>query len=567
MIPIKKGLCAPLIYLFLSACGGGESSPSSNVPASSTQSNSSSAAVSSSSSQAVSSAALSSSVASVNFTVADLNTEMWYSIVNSQSGLAFDILEFSTEPGGELIQWNSTQSDNQQFRFLESGGGYYRMLSRNSGLVLDVYEFNDADGADIVQWDDLDGQNQQFQAQQLSNGNYRFVNRMSGKALVPENDSSATLARITQTSPSTNPFQQWQLEEVAPYSEPSIPDPDLSGECGDGAPHALVTGGPGNYQVNGSPAGASYYNAIMSAINSLTPNRSQQEYVSVQASGDLGTNAIDIPSNTIFEVCGTMNVGNVAGRGSVRVTNANNVTIPFISMTGSPYFGMEFWGVNNLHLGQLDLRFDGGLGIRFQRDRPGSTNVRMDYIYVEGTGNHGVETWNVDGLEIGTVVARNVGYAGLLLNNTRNAVIGLVDGDNVAAGTGYATMRFANTAGRVGSSYPSNIYVEKVVARGGGRGIFCVSQSGGIEINSIELSNNGSNSILIENCYNVKINGGTINGGGELRIAARSEFENTRDVTISNVSVTGTSVRESPCGDNVTWQNVTVQGGSYNVCN
>lgn len=556
-----KHLTGVLSFLVLAACGGGNVTPSSNNVQSSTPS---SDTVQSSSSSITSSA---SGVADITYEVSSVETNKWFAIENSQSNLAFDILEFSQEPGGSLIQWNSTGSSNQQFRFIEADDNYYYILNQNSDLILDVYEFNENDGADIVQWDNVGGDNQQFQFQRVSNGNYRIVNKLSGKALVPDGNSSETLTRITQETPSANPFQQWRLVEQGAYSEPTIPNPGDFGDCGQMNANAIVTGGPGNYQVNGNSVGGNFYNAINSAINSLSSNRSQQEVVSVRADGDIGTNSLNIPSNTIFESCGTINVGNSAGRGSIRVTNASNVSIPFLSMTGSPYFGMEFWGVNNLHLGQLDLRFNGGLGIRFERDRPSSTNVRMDYIYVSGTGNHGVETWNVDGLEIGTVIARDVAYAGLLLNNTRNANIGLVDGDNVAAGTGYATMRFANTNGRVGNSYPTNIYVDKVVSRGGGRGIFCVSQSGGVEINEIDLASNGNNSILIENCYNLTINSGTINGGGELRLAARSEFANNRDITVSNVTVRNTSVRESPCGENVTWQNVTVQGGNYSVCN
>lgn len=333
--------------------------------------------------------------------------------------------------------------------------------------------------------------------------------------------------------------------------------------CGGGNPEATVTGSPGNYQVNGNAAGSNYLNAILSAIN----NVGYGQRVSVMASGSIGDNYIDLPSGITFEVCGTMDVGNRASRGAVQVIGKQDVSIPYMKMTGSPYFAMRFGDVSNLHLGQIDLRMSGGLGIRFERDLPGSSNVTIDDVYVSGTGNHGVETWNIDGLEIGSVTARNVGYAGLLLNNTRNANIGLVDGDNVATDTGYATLRFANENGLVNGSYPANIYVDKVISRGGGRGIFCVSNSGGAVINSIDLANNGNNSILIENCHNVRINGGTINGGGEVRISARTEFPNTSDVTISNLSITGTSVRESPCGDNINWDNVSVSGGSYNVCN
>lgn len=355
--------------------------------------------------------------------------------------------------------------------------------------------------------------------------------------------------------------------------------PDLngtgSGECGTGTPFARVTGSGGNYQINGNNVGNNYLNAINMAISSLPSNRTSPQRVTVDTDGSIGTGRIDLPSNIIFEVCGTINVGNSAGNGSIQAFGARNVSIPFLKMTGSPYFGMRFRDVHDLHLGQIDLRFNGGLGIRFDRVAPGggaaptSTNVRMDHIYVSGTDNHGVETWHVDGLTIGTVIARNTGYAGLLLNGSRNATIGLVDGEGTGTGTGtgYATLRFANRNGRIGNGYPTNIIVDRVISRGGARGFFCVSESGGAQIKQIDFANNGNNSALIENCYNVAIDSGTINGGGEFRLAARSEFANNRDISIRNLTVRNTSVRESPCGENISWINLNHSGtGSVNVC-
>lgn len=432
----------------------------------------------------------------------------YYSIRAAHSGKSLDVYNFCTDPGCEIRQWDYWGSDNQQWQIVSVGDGYFKILSRFNGLALDVWEWNEGNGADVRQWTDLGGWN-----------------------------------------------QHWQITRVGGNN-------GGGGSCGAGNPTVTVTGGPGNYQVNGSGVGGNYYNAINTAINSAGAGR-----VSVMADGSIGNNVIVLPSNITFEVCGTMNVGNVGGRGAIEAIGRQNVSIPYLNMTGSPYFGMRFADVHGLHLGQIDMRMSGGLGIRFERDLPGSTNVRMDYVYVSGTGNHGVETWNVDGLEIGTVVARNTAYAGLLLNNTRNANIGTVDGDGTATGTGYATLRFANENGRINGRYPTNIYVDRVISRGGGRGFFCVSNSGGAVINNIDFANNGNNSILIENCHNTTINGGQINGGGEVRIAARSEFPNTSDVTISNLNVYNTSVRESPCGNNVNWYNVNVSNGSYNVCN
>lgn len=443
----------------------------------------------------------------------------YYSIVAAHSGKSMDVYDWCTEPGCEIRQWEHWGGDNQQWQIVGVGGGYYKIISRFNGLALDVYEWNPDAGADLRQWTDVGGENQQWQIVAAGSGG-------GGNNGGGNNGGGGN-----------------------------------TGGCGGG--NAVVTGSSGSYQMNGANYGNDYFGAIVNAIDAA----GNGGHVSVMADGSIGNNWIALPSNITFEVCGTMNVGNYSDRGAIEAIGRQNVNIPYLNMTGNPYFGMHFADIHGLHLGEINLNLSGGLGIRFARDLPGSTNVSMDYVYVSGTGNHGVETWNVDGLEIGTVVARNTAYAGLLLNNTRNANIGTVDGDNVASGTGYATLRFANNNGEINGGYPTNIYVDRVISRGGGRGFFCVSNSGGAVINNIDFANNGNNAILLENCHNITINGGQINGGGEVRIAARSEFPNTSDVTISNLNVSNTSVRESPCGDNVNWINVNVSNGSYNVCN
>ncbi len=352
-------------------------------------------------------------------------------------------------------------------------------------------------------------------------------------------------------------------------AETEAPDDDAAAaqECGGG--DAVVTGSQSSgftatYHGETVYQGEYYINAIWEAIGALDPNRTSQEKVSVMASAWIGDNAIDLPSHTAFEVCGTMDVGNASGEGAVQAIGATDVSIPYMNMTGAPYFGMRFADVHGLHLGDINMNLSGGLGIRFERDLPGSTDVTMDDVYVEGAGSHAVETWNIDGFDIGRVTARNVGESGLLIQNSTNGQVGTVDGENVGAGTGYATFRMANNNGQeADGGYDTNIHVDNVISRGGGRGVFCVSQSGGVTIANVDLADNGNNSILIENCYNVTIEGGTVNGGGEVRIAARSEFPNTRDVSIS-LEVNGTSVRESPCGENITW-NIT-GNASVDVC-
>ncbi|KAH6613730.1 hypothetical protein B0J18DRAFT_374845 [Chaetomium sp. MPI-SDFR-AT-0129] len=325
-------------------------------------------------------------------------------------------------------------------------------------------------------------------------------------------------------------------------------------QCGAGTPDITVTGSSSSFTTTSSSGtqlytGSSYLEALNQALSAATSG----QRLAVMASGSIGASTLTLPSGITFEGCGTIDVANRAGYGAIEATDTEDVNIPYLTMTGDPYFGLRFSGNRNLALGEITMNLSGGLGIRFDRDRAASSNVSMDTITVSGAGSHAVETWNIDGLTVNSVVARDVGECGLLLQATTNAKVGLVDGDNVAAGTGYATFRMANNNGQTADGgYSTNVYVDKVVSRGGGRGIFCVSQSGAVEIGEIDLADNGNNSILIENCYNVVIKGGKVNGGGEVRISARDEFPNTSDVSIT-LQVDGTTVKESPCGDNISW--------------
>jgi hypothetical protein len=337
----------------------------------------------------------------------------------------------------------------------------------------------------------------------------------------------------------------------------------ISAQCGSGTPDARVTGSGSSFTAtrgnNNVYSGSDYRAAIQAALDSI----SSGQRVSVMASGNLGANTISIGSGKIFEGCGTINVANRNGKGAIESLNTRGVQIPYLTMTGSPYFGLRFYGVQDLTLGKINLNLNGGLGIRFDRDAAANSNVKMDVISCTGVGSHCVETWNINTLTINQVIARDVGECGLLMQKTTNAKVSLVDGNNVAAGNGYATLRFANENGKLNGGYNTNVYVDKVVSRGGGRGIFCVSQSGGAQIGSVDLANNGNNAILIENCYGVTIKGGTVNGGGEVRLAARSEFANNRDINIT-LRVDGTTVRESPCGENTNWS---LSGnGARNIC-
>jgi hypothetical protein len=139
-----------------------------------------------------------------------IDTSAYYEIVNRNSGKRLDVSQASTADGGDVIQWTDNNGPNQQWRFVDVGGGYYKIVNRNSGKVLDVYNGGTTDGADVVQWSDNGGTNQQWQVFNMGSY-YKIINRNSGKALDVSNGSTADGADVIQWSDNGGTNQQWQL--------------------------------------------------------------------------------------------------------------------------------------------------------------------------------------------------------------------------------------------------------------------------------------------------------------------------------------------------------------------
>jgi hypothetical protein len=316
--------------------------------------------------------------------------------------------------------------------------------------------------------------------------------------------------------------------------------------------------------------------ALRAAYGSLTPGRSTKESILVQGDGDVSASSqVGIPSFTVLNVCGTLNVsGTPSGsdRSPLYARNASHIDIPHLKMTGSPQYGLFFRGTNDVHLGHIDLRLTSaaGIGIRVDTSGRASTdthfneNLTIDYVYGSGMASHIVETYGISNITIGTVEGENVGECGVLLNRSINATLDLVTCTGCATGTGYAAFRMANDNGVINGSHgTANIVVKSVVARGGGRGVFSVSNSGAARIDHVDIEGTGNNSILLENAHNVTVGSpekqSRIANSGQLRIAGTSS-----DLLIQNIAVSGTPIAENPCATNSTWTNV---NGAPTNCN
>ncbi|MEV0897213.1 glycoside hydrolase N-terminal domain-containing protein [Actinoplanes sp. NPDC049802] len=135
-----------------------------------------------------------------------------YRLVAQHSGKAADITGTSTAAGALLIQWQAGTGLNQQFDFLSSGGGYYRIRARHSGLVLQVA--GTGTGADVTQQPDANSAGQQWLVEDQGSGVVRLVNRQSGLALDVWQASTADGARISQWTPGSGANQRFQLQRI-----------------------------------------------------------------------------------------------------------------------------------------------------------------------------------------------------------------------------------------------------------------------------------------------------------------------------------------------------------------
>ncbi|MFC7549721.1 RICIN domain-containing protein, partial [Plantactinospora sp. GCM10030261] len=58
---------------------------------------------------------------------ATVDTNAWYVLVNRNSGKALDLYASATNDGARITQWTRNNGANQQWQFVDSGGGYYRL--------------------------------------------------------------------------------------------------------------------------------------------------------------------------------------------------------------------------------------------------------------------------------------------------------------------------------------------------------------------------------------------------------------------------------------------------------
>lgn len=277
--------------------------------------------------------------------------------------------------------------------------------------------------------------------------------------------------------------------------------------------------------------GADYYAAVNAAINSLTPNRTVKERVTVRAGGSSGNTPdgvikainlrshtiIDFQNNTIFvnPVSALDAQGNPVDDAyrfgvGIRADRADNIEILNVRVTGWPRYGFWITGCNNVRLAGVNMAFSidasrgvtiNGIGIRADNTTRSATAYATGFRH-EGTStftgmtgnhgnNHGFETASLEGAVIGNISSTDVGSCSLLLNRTRATTVGVVTGVRCDTTGSYAAFRCANDAG-------PDVVVEKVISRDSGRGFFTPTNCFDITVRSVDLRTSVSQGILLQ---------------------------------------------------------------------
>jgi hypothetical protein len=151
---------------------------------------------------------------------ATVDTSASYVLINRNSGKAIDVFNLATNDGARIDQWTRNDGDQQQWQFVDSGGGFFRLRSKLSGKVLDVSNRSTADGAVIQQWSDGNGTNQQFSLADSDSGFVRLISRNSGKAVEVQGAATTDGGNIVQSTDVNGANQQWQLVRVGAAAPP-----------------------------------------------------------------------------------------------------------------------------------------------------------------------------------------------------------------------------------------------------------------------------------------------------------------------------------------------------------
>ena len=134
-----------------------------------------------------------------------------YRITNVNSGKVMDAVNCGTANGTKIDLWSSLGNTCQQWKFADTGNGYYTITNVNSGTVLDSVGCGWADGTLVNLWSSLGNLCQKWQVIPAGSGRYELVVATSGMTLDAVNCGTANGTVVDQWQWLNNNCQLWTI--------------------------------------------------------------------------------------------------------------------------------------------------------------------------------------------------------------------------------------------------------------------------------------------------------------------------------------------------------------------
>ncbi|GAA0306595.1 pectate lyase C [Gracilibacillus halotolerans] len=153
-----------------------------------------------------------------------LDSSKSYKLINRHSGKALEVFEWSTNDGGNVVQYDDLGGLNQQWRIVNVGEGFFKITNLHSLKALEVHDWSTEDGGNVSQWHDWNAASQQWSIQEVGNGFVKIINRHSGKALEVFDWSTENGGNVVQWTDWGGASQQWRIIEVPPSDTITVHD-------------------------------------------------------------------------------------------------------------------------------------------------------------------------------------------------------------------------------------------------------------------------------------------------------------------------------------------------------
>lgn len=134
-----------------------------------------------------------------------------YRLVARHSGKVADVAAAGTANGTDIVQWTWHGGTNQQWTFVPTGDGYYKIRGVSSGKLLEVAGLSRANAGNVALWADANAPQQQWAVTPTGDGHHLLVNRFSGLSLNVSGGSTSNGADINQWTYDAVPQEQWRI--------------------------------------------------------------------------------------------------------------------------------------------------------------------------------------------------------------------------------------------------------------------------------------------------------------------------------------------------------------------